>query len=280
MAIFGSLVGDKYGDILSTSTIVLICICIYWLNSLFAIRNTTTLPTKKRFLLVVAHPDDECMFFSPCLLGLQAAGNSVSVLCLSTGDADGLGKVREKELQESCRLLGCSKEDVHLRQHDSLPDSMSVVWESRVVARELATFLKTKKLQFDAFITFDDFGVSGHPNHTSILPGLKTYISSLPKSQAKPDLWKLLTTSLIRKYSGVLDAMPSLTLVTFRVALTPGKKSKKKENFMTFMSDPRQSFRGQRAMAQGHGSQMRWFRWFWVVIGRYMYINELKKVLA
>lgn len=36
-------------------------------------------------LLVIAHPDDESMFFSPTVLSLTRAGHPVWVLCLSTG---------------------------------------------------------------------------------------------------------------------------------------------------------------------------------------------------
>lgn len=37
------------------------------------------------WLLVIAHPDDESMFFAPTLLELLRAGEQVHVLCLSTG---------------------------------------------------------------------------------------------------------------------------------------------------------------------------------------------------
>ena len=40
-------------------------------------------------LLVIAHPDDECMFFTPTLLGLQSQNVVVHVLCLSTGNFAG-----------------------------------------------------------------------------------------------------------------------------------------------------------------------------------------------
>ena len=42
-------------------------------------------------LLVTAHPDDEAMFFVPTILALQARSVRVHVLCLSTGEFDGLG---------------------------------------------------------------------------------------------------------------------------------------------------------------------------------------------
>lgn len=48
-----------------------------------------SLPTlrKQRILLLIAHPDDEAMFFAPTLLALTRpeAGNHVKILCLSSG---------------------------------------------------------------------------------------------------------------------------------------------------------------------------------------------------
>jgi hypothetical protein len=38
-----------------------------------------------RVLLVIAHPDDEAMFFSPTLLTMRQLNIEVHVLCLSTG---------------------------------------------------------------------------------------------------------------------------------------------------------------------------------------------------
>ena len=38
-----------------------------------------------RLLLVVAHPDDESMFFAPLLTAAARSGTNVFVLCLSNG---------------------------------------------------------------------------------------------------------------------------------------------------------------------------------------------------
>lgn len=58
-----------------------------WLYTAQVIR--TSLPTlrNKRICLLIAHPDDEAMFFSPTLLALTASetGNHVKILCLSSG---------------------------------------------------------------------------------------------------------------------------------------------------------------------------------------------------
>ena len=68
-----------------------------------------------RVLLLTAHPDDECLFFAPTVSSLlaqpsapDASGRTVELysLCLSTGDADGLGEVRAGELARSLDILG------------------------------------------------------------------------------------------------------------------------------------------------------------------------------
>ena len=66
----------------------------------------------KRIVFLIAHPDDEAMFFAPTLLALTRPelGNHVKVLCLSSGDADGLGETRKREIRESVRLLGVRSE--------------------------------------------------------------------------------------------------------------------------------------------------------------------------
>ena len=69
----------------------------------------------QRILLLTAHPDDECMFFAPTVLSLLASNvkaedeepkTLVYSLCLSVGNAEGLGSVREKELGRSLDILG------------------------------------------------------------------------------------------------------------------------------------------------------------------------------
>lgn len=44
-------------------------------------------------------------FFVPTILELRKH-NNLFLLCLSNGDADGLGRIREKELEDSAKNLG------------------------------------------------------------------------------------------------------------------------------------------------------------------------------
>jgi N-acetylglucosaminylphosphatidylinositol deacetylase len=81
----------------------------------------------KRVLFLIAHPDDEAMFFAPTVLSLARPElqNQVRILCLSTGiipwlgplvmltvagNAEGLGHVRKRELVRSGLQLGVRSE--------------------------------------------------------------------------------------------------------------------------------------------------------------------------
>jgi N-acetylglucosaminylphosphatidylinositol deacetylase len=68
-----------------------------------------------RVLFLTAHPDDECMFFAPTILALTSKMNSLYPemfsLCLSFGDADGLGTVRREELGRSLDVLGIGRDN-------------------------------------------------------------------------------------------------------------------------------------------------------------------------
>uniref|UniRef100_A0A8C8YTD7 N-acetylglucosaminylphosphatidylinositol deacetylase n=1 Tax=Prolemur simus TaxID=1328070 RepID=A0A8C8YTD7_PROSS len=60
----------------------------------------------RRTLLVIAHPDDEAMFFAPTVLGLARLKHQVSLLCFSAGNYYNQGEIRKKELLQSCDVLG------------------------------------------------------------------------------------------------------------------------------------------------------------------------------
>ncbi len=88
-------------------------------------------------MFVVAHPDDECLFFGPSiqvfyfliiyyllfiicidllliLIQHMTKLGEVYLLCLSTGNYDGLGQIRKKELYDSCETLGIKRNNVKI----------------------------------------------------------------------------------------------------------------------------------------------------------------------
>ncbi|KAJ2075094.1 hypothetical protein GGI09_008669, partial [Coemansia sp. S100] len=91
---------------------------------------------QKHVLFVTAHPDDECMFFSPTLAYLNRRPDvTVSLLCLTTGNHDKLGDVRKKELVKSAVTFGLTPDSVIIVDDQYLPDSPTKVWNLALVAK-------------------------------------------------------------------------------------------------------------------------------------------------
>ena len=84
--------------------IILISILVFVLLFLFAVRSyPIPLASKSRILLLIAHPDDETMFFSPTIRALTHAGHRVFVLCVSNGDFDGLVSKNVKKKRKKAK---------------------------------------------------------------------------------------------------------------------------------------------------------------------------------
>ncbi len=81
-----------------------------------------TLSPDSRILFVIAHPDDESMFFSPILSYLKTHGNPQNIyfVSLSNGNANKLGKTREIELRTACQqIFSIPSRNVHIVNNQS-----------------------------------------------------------------------------------------------------------------------------------------------------------------
>jgi N-acetylglucosaminylphosphatidylinositol deacetylase len=85
-------------------------------------------------------------------------------------------------------------------------------------------------------------------------------------------LYTLTSTNIVRKYISVLDA----PLTILRVVATRKELGGYPTPLM-FTSSPVGYRTAQKAMTTAHESQMRWFRWGWISLSRYMLLNDLKK---
>ncbi|ORZ35287.1 putative deacetylase LmbE-like domain-containing protein [Catenaria anguillulae PL171] len=228
-------------------------------------------------LLVIAHPDDECMFFAPTLLALHAQSVPVHILCLSTGNADGLGAQRVQELVRSAKVLHIPSDRVHYVDSPDLQDGMRTEWPAREVIRHVRDTVN--QLGVSNIITFDDAGVSGHANHIAISRAL----------QIDPDLapitWHLHSVPRLAKY-----AMLFVRADTLRDATAPdpmkwwllgetGARLGRGEHLDVWrvVARPAQVQRAQLAMQQ-HASQLVWYRKAFMRVARYFVVNELVKM--
>jgi len=262
-----------------------------WLYTVTVARSRFPKLRNKRICLLIAHPDDEAMFFAPTVLALTnpALGNHVKILCLSSGDADGLGETRKKELVKSGLALGMRQEDdVFVVESPDFPDSMTATWDRVKISNLLASafapkpskLVKSKETDapiatIDVLITFDRTGVSSHPNHISLYYGAQRFISSLvhnrPGWQCPVDLYSLTSINIGRKYTSIIDSIISLAIMAFS-----NKKMGEHPSPLLFLSGYEEVRKAQRAMTTAHKSQMRWFRWGWIGLSRYMVVNDLK----
>lgn len=82
------------------------------------------------------------MFFTPLLSLLSKQGNHVSILCLSNGNFEGLGKIRTQELYQSCKLFHIDKEHIDIINHPQLQDGMNNNWDTDIIAEILLQNIK------------------------------------------------------------------------------------------------------------------------------------------
>ncbi|GJN82414.1 N-acetylglucosaminyl-phosphatidylinositol de-N-acetylase [Purpureocillium lilacinum] len=250
----------------------------------------------KRICLLIAHPDDEAMFFAPTVLALTRpeTGNHVKILCLSTGNADGLGETRRKELVKSGMQLGLRDEDdvFVVDNPTDFPDSMTTTWDADKIsnllcsafapqlARQRADDAAKPTANIDVLVTFDAGGVSSHPNHISLYHGARAFAAALVRGKAgwaaPVDVYTLTTVGVARKYSSFLDAFA--TMVAWALGLRHQKDRAHPAGlvFMNQLVGAGGFSTACGAMTGAHKSQMVWFRWLYIAFSRYMVINDLR----
>ncbi|EAN86511.1 putative N-Acetyl-D-glucosaminylphosphatidylinositol de-N-acetylase [Trypanosoma cruzi] len=216
-------------------------------------------------LLVFAHPDDEAMFFSPMLEHLKRYDVKVHFLCLSNGNYEGLGALREKELGLSAQFMGVHRNNVKIVNHPALQDGMNKMWDAGLIRQEVLLYLQ-KARNVRTVVTFDQWGVSHHPNHIATHNGV-----SLVKENMPPGIvfLSLRTRSLLGKYSGVLAAVQYITNFSLL-----GHQHR-----FVFLVPPISFLTSFLAMRL-HRSQLVWFRYLFLAFSSYTYVNELEELKA
>jgi N-acetylglucosaminylphosphatidylinositol deacetylase len=262
---------------------IIIPLFIYLLMILTPIKNLRSfipmeMKNTKNFLIVVAHPDDECLFFSPTILSLISDEKSGHILVLSTGNSRGLGPIRVKELKGSCQKLGIDSSRCLSLNLTDLQDDFYRWWPKRNISEIVAKYIK--EFQIDLLITFDHGGISGHVNHKSIAFGIEYYITNTDKT---PLIYEISTVSILFEFSSILDIgrtiikfLPRLFRSLFSTIL-PFLFSPPNDQRALFVMSPFGYFQGLKAF-HAHHSQLLWYRHLYATFSRHMFINDLTKV--
>lgn len=84
---------------------------------------------------MIAHPDDETMFFGPTIRRLIRKGCQIHILCITSGDAEGLGTIRKRELTQAVMKLGIQSENLTILDMKDYSDGMKIKWEVEKLSR-------------------------------------------------------------------------------------------------------------------------------------------------
>ncbi|XP_057472073.1 uncharacterized protein LOC130760680 isoform X3 [Actinidia eriantha] len=181
--------------------------------------------------------------------------------CHCKGNADGMGTIRKDELYKASACLKVPLQQVKILDHPDLQDGFGRVWNCELLARIVEEEILSHAI--DLIITFDRYGVSGHCNHRDVNHGIRKLVHE--SKERDIEAWELVSTSILRKYSGPVDIWLSLIY-----AMYYGNG----ETHCVLNENPRKSY---MAMAQ-HRSQWIWFRKLFVLFSSYTYVNTLKKI--
>ncbi|KAG2522534.1 hypothetical protein BBI17_005257 [Phytophthora kernoviae] len=178
----------------------------------------------------------------------------------------------EKELRACATYLGLSSDHVQVLEDPKLQDGMESQWDVPHIAAIVAAYVD--KHSIDVVFTFDDYGVSGHANHIATHFGVKRALQQQQErcNAAESDEkivrgWGLESTSLVRKYVGILD-----TALSYWLSRQDGEQD---ERQFVFVFRPRWNY---NAMAM-HQSQFVWYRRLFVAFSRYTFINTFRSLL-
>lgn len=128
--------------------------------------------TRGRLLFIFAHPDDEAFLAGGTIARHIAEGGRVSLVCATRGERgsqpatpvcppDLLGEVRQRELEDSCAVLGIDRLEL-LGYGDRRVAEADFNLTAARIARSIS------ETDPAAVVTFGPDGVSGHRDHVAV----------------------------------------------------------------------------------------------------------------
>ncbi|ETW37714.1 hypothetical protein PFTANZ_01580 [Plasmodium falciparum Tanzania (2000708)] len=95
---------------------------------------------------------------------------NIFLLCLSNGNYYGYGNIREQELYKVWSYIGGEKNNCHIWNDNKIQDGW-LYWDEKYIFK----LIKDYCIQYDikTIFTFDNYGVSGHPNHISAYKSIR-----------------------------------------------------------------------------------------------------------
>ncbi|ORM40052.1 putative N-acetylglucosaminyl-phosphatidylinositol de-N-acetylase [Babesia sp. Xinjiang] len=216
----------------------------------------------KSIAFVIAHPDDESMFFTPLLEVLTTSPDvanqqiRLKLLSLTKGGSNGCSPYRsgdymgqgDKRIAELAKI--CEKYNIKCTVDDE-PDTQDgpYVWDLEKVSYRIEQFLQENNVTL--VFTFDQYGVSGHPNHISAHKAA----ANVKERYSAVDVWCLKTYGIITKYFPPLAILRSVFRRPSVVRFSPFDVDSNMEIYHT---------------------QKRWYTKLWAFCASYSYVNSFE----
>jgi len=190
----------------------------------------------------------------------------------------------------ACQIIGLETCNVQVLDDDRIPDGPHVIWEDGVVSGVIEEYLVQSvesKASFSGsgcvrIITFDEYGVSGHPNHCDTSRGVCRFLYDvqlghvdLKLKKLKFYLYRLRSVPVWRKYCVVVDLLYEglRWFISVCFLFIWGGSRKDQDNYF-FAFHPKLTWMAMAA----HHSQFVWYRRLSVLFSRYTYINSLDEM--
>lgn len=242
--------------------------------------------------LIIAHPDDETMFFIPTLQQLRSHSHNIHVLCMCNGSVQ-QNQSRTAELLSVCKYMNINEKNVWIVDDKLLPDGIhkSNNWSTARIAQYITIFIKQHLI--DIIITFDSYGVSGHINHQATYYGVLEYLTNVHTNYYKqqqqqlqytntkhtlplpPVVYTLQSQSLIEKYIGMVNIL--LVDMTQKQIIHQRNHSIHRSVPLELVAIYINSTHNYYCMSL-HTSQFVWYRKLFVYFSSYTYINKLELI--
>ena len=129
----------------------------------------------KSILLIIAHPDDDLLYWMPTIKKLQSLNLKLKILCLSNGNSQNNRERRTQEFKTVSKYL--KLEDNEILNFPELEDSKKKFWDEKIVSEKISFFLNQNK-DIGTILTYDENGITKHPNHISCYNGLIYYLKN------------------------------------------------------------------------------------------------------